>query len=587
MPLKPGVDISQANTEMSYLAQQVERADPKGVEHLRYPVEPLRDVIVGDIRPLLAALAGAVALVLLISIFNVASLLLTRAVTRQQEIAIRVSIGAGRRRLVQQLLTESLLLSLSGGAVGVAVALLGIRVLRTLAPPGITPLDMAGIDGRVLLFTALLSVLCGVIFGVVPAVAAARPNLALALREGGSRGGESRGHRALRNAMVVGEIALSAVLLAGAGLLIRSFVALDNVPAGFNARADQLITMRISPSGGKYAESTVLSAYWSQVVQRISGLPGVESTALSVWLPPDHSAMSDSFEIQGKTPPDGGPVVPVPIVTQDYFKTLQIPLLRGRYFDDRDTMNSPRVTIISQDLARRYFPGEDPIGKKLKHGGPNSANPPMEIIGVAGDVKYEGMAVPDEPVYYEASSQVPDRPMWLVVRAHGNADGLRSAIQSRISTLDADVPISKAGSMAESMDETVALPRFRTLLMGAFACTALLLAAVGIYGLMAYSVLRRTPEMAIRMALGANRTAVVAMVFKAVLMQTAAGLSIGIPLAFLAGHLVSSLLYKTRAYDPLAFIGSALVIVLCALLAGLIPALRAASIDPIAALRME
>jgi putative ABC transport system permease protein len=585
--LKQGVSLAQANAEMAGLARQVELSDPKGADHLHYPVESLRESILGDVRPLVRALAGAAFLVLLVSVFNIANLILARSVTRQQEIAIRLSIGAGFRRLLRQLLTESMMLALAGGAVGMLLAFLAIGALRMLAPPGIPRLDTIGMDDRVLFFTLIVSVLCGTIFGLVPAFAATRGDLTRTLKESGRGAGESRGHRMLRSSLVVAEITLSAVLLACAGLLIRSFLTLDNMPTGFSAPADRLIVMRISPSGEKYAQAQTLSVYWGEVLRRISGLPGVESSALAVWLPPDHSAMSDSFEIQGRTPPDGGPVVPVPIVTQGYFKTLQIPLVRGRSFDGRDTLTSPRVTIVSQNLARRYFPGEDPIGKQLKHGGPQSTNPYMEIVGVVGDVKYEGMAVPDEPVYYEASSQSPNRPMWLVVRAQGDTRLLIPAIRSNIAAIDSNVPVSNVGTMAEALYETVALPRFRSVLMGTFGALALLLAGIGIYGVMAYRVLRRTQEIAVRIALGATRSTVVSIVLRSVLMQTAIGLSLGILVALVAGHLISSQLYETKAYDPLIFIGVALVLTFCALMAGVIPARHAASIDPMRALRAE
>jgi putative ABC transport system permease protein len=585
--LKRGVSLDQVNAEMANLARQVERADPKGTEHLRYPVEPLREVIVGDMRPLLAALTGAVALVLLISIFNVANLMLARSMARQQEIAVRLGIGAGRRRLVQQLLTESIMLALAGGAAGAVLAVLGNRLLHTLAPAGIPRLDAIGIDGRVLAFTFLVSVLSGVVFGLVPALGATRTNLTISLREGGRGGTESRGYRTLRSALVVIEMALSVILLAGAGLLIRSFMSLSDVRAGFDASAHQLLTMQISPSSEKYEQPYRLSSYWNQIIERVNKLPGVELSALAVWLPPDHSAMSDSFEIQDRTPPDGGPVVPVPIVSEDYFKTLQVPLLRGRYFDSRDTMTSPRVTIISQNLARRYFPGEDPIGRRLKHGGPNSDNPSMEIVGVVGDVKYEGAAVPDEPVYYEASSQEPNRPMWLVVRTHGDAHVSISAVRSTISDLDADVPVSHVGSMSEAIVDSVALPRFRSLLMGTIACVALLLAAVGIYGVMAYSVAQRTQEMAIRMALGATKGNVTWLLVGNGALLALSGIGMGLIGAIAFVRILKTMLFGVSAGDPFTFGAAALLLMFVALMACYIPARRARRINPMQALRTE
>lgn len=585
--LKPGVSLDQANAEMANLASQVENSNPKGVEHLRYPVEPLRDVIVGDIRPLLIALSGAVALVLLISIFNVAGLMLVRAVARQQEFAIRLSIGAGRRRLVHQLLTESIVLAIAGGVTGTALALLGIRMLHTLAPSGVARLDTVGIDIRVLGFNFLVSVLSGVVFGLVTAYGVTRTNLTQSLKEGGRGKTESRGYRTLRSALVVAEISLSVILLAGAGLLVRSFVSLSNVRAGFDANAHRLLTMQISPGTKKYEQPDLLSTYWNQLVEQVNKLPGVESSALSVWLPPDHSAMSDSFVIQGRTPQDGGPVVPVPIVSQDYFKTLQIPLLRGRYFDRQDTMTSPRVTVISQALARRYFAGEDPVGKRLKHGGPNSGNPSMEIVGVVGDVKYNGVAVPDEPVYYEASSQELDRPMWLVVRTQGDAHESISAIRATIHGLDADVPISHVGSMSEAMYDSVALPRFRSMLMGAFAGAALLLACVGVYGVTAYSVSQRTQEMAIRMALGATKMNVTLLLVGNGALITLSGICLGLIGAFAAVRALKTMLFGISPADPLTFGSVALLLLFVSVVACYLPALRARRIDPIKALRTE
>ena len=585
--LKPGVTLAEVNVEMAGLAQGVERADPKRLERLRYPVVGLTEAIVGDVRPLLVALAAAVALVLLIAVFNVGNLLLARAAVREQEIAIRLSIGAGRNRLIQQLLTESIVLALAGGGIGVFVAFICTRLLRASPPPGIPRLESLSIDGRVLLFTLLLCILSGVAFGLVPAIGATRPNLSMVLQEAGRGGGEGPRRRRLRNIFVVAEIAIAAVLLAGAGLLIRSFLTLGEVPIGFGARPDHLLSMQVAPSGDSYGQRQRLAIYWGAVIREVSSLPGVGSAALSIWLPPDHAAMSDSFEIQGKTPPDGGPVVPVPIVSDGYFRTLEIPLLRGRTFDGRDTPASPPVTIISENLARRYFPGEDPVGKHLKHGGPQSNNPYMEIIGVVADVKYEGAGSPDEPVYYESSSQVPDRPMWLVVRTHDDPHQLMAAIRSRVAALDGNVPISHIGTMDESMYASVALPRFRTILMGAFALIALLLATIGIYGVMSYSVLQRTQELAIRLALGATRANVIGRVVGHGVFLALCGIMIGSVGALAFVRTLRSMLFDVSPSDPAIFSGAALLLFAVAVTASYIPALRAARKDPLRALRRE
>jgi predicted permease len=585
--LKPGVTLAEVNAEMAGLAQAVERADPKRLERLRYPVIGLTEAIVGKVRPLLVALAAAVALVLLIAVFNVGNLLLARAAAREHEIAIRLSIGAGRKRLIQQLLTESIVLALAGGGIGAFVAFICTRLLRASPPPGIPRLETLSIDGGVLLFTLLICILSGVAFGLVPAIGATRPNLSMVLQEGGRGGGEGLGRRRLRSIFVVTEIAIAAVLLAGAGLLIRSFLILGEVPIGFGARPDHLLTMQISPEGDTYGQQQRLAIYWRAVIREVSSLPGVDSAALSIWLPPDHAAMSDSFEIQGKTPPDGGPVVPVPIVSNGYFRTLQIPLLRGRSFDGRDTPTSPSVTIISENLARRYFVGEDPIGKRLKHGGPQSNNPYREIVGVVGDVKYEGAGTQDEPVYYESSSQVPDRPMWLAVRTQDDPHGLIPAIRNRVAALDGNVPISHISTIDESMYASVALPRFRSILMGAFALIALLLAAIGIYGVMTYSVLQRTQELAIRLALGATRGNVIGRVVGHGIFLALCGIMIGSVGALGFVRTLRSMLFDVSASDPIIFSGVALLLFAVAVTASYIPALRAARKDPLQALRRE
>jgi predicted permease len=585
--LKPGVTLAEVNAEMAGLAQGVERADPKRLERLRYPVVGLADAILGNVRPLLVALAVAVALVLLIAVFNVGNLLLARAAVREQEIAIRLSIGAGRKRLIQQLLTESIVLALAGGGIGVFLAFICTRFLRASPPPGIPRLETLSVDGRVLLFTLLICILSGVAFGLVPAIGATRPNLSMVLQEGGRGGGEGLRRRRLRNIFVVAEIAIAVILLSGAGLLMRSFLVLGEVPMGFGAQPDHLLTMQVAPSGDTYGQQQRLAIYWGAVIREVSSLPGVDSAALSIWLPPDHAAMSDSFEIQGKTPPDGGPVVPAPIVSDGYFRTLQIPLLRGRTFDARDTPTSPPVTIISENLARRYFPGEDPVGKRLKHGGPQSNNPYMEIVGVVADVKYEGAVAPEEPVYYESSSQVPDRPMWLVVRSHDDPHRLIPAIRNRVAALDGNVPISHIGTMDESMYASVALPRFRSILMGAFALIALLLAAIGIYGVMSYSVLQRTQELAIRLALGATRGNMISTVVRHGISLALCGIMIGSVGALAFVRTLRSMLFHVSPSDPAIFSGVALLLFAVAVTASYIPALRAARKDPLRALRRE
>src|SRR5262249_26415894 len=368
--LRRGVTLEQVNREMDELGVEVERADPKGVERVRYPVTTLTEEVTGDVRPLLAILSGAVALVLLIAVFNVANLSLARATVRQREMAIRSSLGAGSAQLVRQLLIECIVLSLAAGLAGIVLATSGVSLLGALAPPGLPRADEISVNGRVLLFTLLVSVASGVAFGLVPAFGAAHATPAGRLKEGGRNSETASGGR-LRAALVVSEIALSIVLLVGAGLLIRSFILLGRVQTGFQAPPERLLTLQLSPTGSQYREQPQLLAYWRQVLSRVQAVAGVESAAVAITLPPDRIAFSASFEIPDRTPKEGGPVVPVPWVSYDYFGTLGIPVRRGRVFDRDDKPGSPGVVVISEALARKYFPGEDPIGQRLKHGGPS------------------------------------------------------------------------------------------------------------------------------------------------------------------------------------------------------------------------
>ena len=584
--LRPNVTMEQANREMDALGAEVERADPKGVERVRYPVTTLMEEVTGDTRPLLAVLSGAVSLVLLIAVFNVANLMLARATVRQREMAIRMSLGAGSVQLARQLLTECVILSLFAGLTGAALAVAGVSLLRALAPPGLPRADEIVVDGRVLLFTLLVSVASGVAFGLAPTFGVARSNPGKRLQEAG-RNNDSGGSGRLRAALVVSEISLSIMLLAGAGLLIRSFLLLGRVQTGFQSPTERLLTMQLSPTGPHYRELQQRSAFWREVLSRVQAVAGVESAALAITLPPNRVAFSDSFEIPGRTPKEGGPVVPVPWVSYDYFHTLGIPVLRGRVFGRRDKPGSPGVVVISEALARRYFPGEDPIGKRLKHGGPSLNNPYWEIIGVVADVKYEGLGGELVPVYYESADQYTAGPMWLVVRTAGHAQHWLTAARAEIRAIDPNVPVARAGSMEEALHESIAIPQFRTTVMVIFAVSALLLAAVGIYGVLAYAVERRTREIGVRMALGATPRGVLGLVIGQGSRLVSMGIVLGLIGAFVLTHALQGMLFGVSASDTVSFAGAALVLGAVAIIASLIPAWRAARIDPITALRQE
>ena len=581
--LKPGVTLAQASAEMDAIAREVEQANPRMYTRLRFPVISLREIVVGDIRPLLWVLSGAVALVLLISVSNVANLMLARATARQREIAIRLSIGAGRGQLVRQFMTESIILSFAGGALGTALAVWGVAALQWLAPRDLPRLSELSVDTRVLAFTALVSLASAVLFGLAPALAASSVALGEGLKEGG-RGGESRRHGRTRSLLVVAQVTFSVLLLIGAGLLIRSFTLLGQVNPGFHASPDRLLTMFISPTGPRFdRQGVALAAYWVQLLDRVRALPGVEAASLSNALPPDRRAFSDGYEIESKPSPPGSQRPPVPIlfVSHDYFKALGVPLLRGRWFDHQDTADSKPVTVISDAMVRRHFPGENPIGQRLKQSG----SPYMEIVGVVGDVKYQGLDRENEPAFYQLSFRGGD--MWLLVRTRGDAQAMAAVVRQEIRALDAGVPVDRVGAMAQALAESVSLQRFRSLLMTVFAVTALLLAAIGIYGVIAYSVAQRRQEIGVRMALGATRSGVIRLVVGQGSRLAIVGIVLGLAGAVGLTRFLEKMLFGVTASDTVTFAGAAIVLGAVAIVASLIPALRAAGIDPVTALRQE
>ncbi|HEY7112732.1 MAG TPA: ABC transporter permease [Thermoanaerobaculia bacterium] len=586
--LKPGITREQAAAEMDTIAHGVERANPKDYTQLRFPVRSLRDTIVGDVRPLLWLLTIAVGLVLLIAISNVANLTLARATAREREVALRVSIGASRGQIVRQFLSESLMLSLAGGGCGIALAFWGIKTLKWLGPQDLPRAGEIAVDARVLAFTVLVSVLGAVLFGVAPALASsgAAPNEAL--KEGGRSGGSQRHGRA-RGALVIAQMSLSVVLLIGAGLLIRSFNLLGHVDLGFAAPPDRVLTMPVSPTGPRWRDNAALNVFWTQLLERVQSLPGVLAASIANTTPPDRLAFTDGYEIESKPLPPGSdhPAVPVPFVSHGYFKTLGIPLLRGRVFDQRDTADSPRVTVISATMARRHFPGEDPIGQRLKHGGRSLKNPWMEIVGIVGDAKYQGLGEKPEPVYYELSDQVPFRPMWLLVRTETDAHALAPAVREEIRKLDPNVVAESSTTMAEAVSESVSMPRFRSLLMTAFAAMALLLAAIGIYGVIAYSVAQRTQEIGVRMALGSSRSRMLVYIVGQGSRLVIAGIAVGLAGAFAVTRMLEGMLFGVTSSDAVTFTGAVLVLGAVAIAACAVPALRASRIDPIRALRHE
>ena len=586
--LKHGVTIEQAQLETNTIGQRIMRENPY-YRNLTLPVERLRDAIVGDVRTPLLVLIGAVGLVLLIAVVNVANLMLARATTREGEMALRLSLGAGRMRLVRQLLTESLLLSIAGGVAGLLVSYGGIQLLRSWNPGNLPLIEYVELDGRALGFMLLTAVVTGLLFGLAPAVQGMRANLNSTLKEGGrgARAGTSTARR-IRTALVVSEIALSLMLMTGAGLLIRSLEHLERVTGGFAAPPRDILTIAVSPSDRKYNDAQAFRNLYEDMLERARQVPGVEAVALSDTLPPDRQEDADTFTIQGQVLVSGeqNPAVSDAIISGDYFRAMRIPLLKGRFFTPQDKQESAPVVIISDSLARHFFPGQEPLGRRIKQSGPDNQAPFMEVVGVVGDVKYTGLQKDTDAAYYMPYGQNFGRRMYVVVRTSLGA-ALAPALRRAVQAADPGVTLNQVETMQETLSRAVALPRFDTVLLAAFALVALLLAAVGIYGIIAYSVAQRTHEIGVRMALGAGQGSVLGMVIRQGASLALIGILLGLSGAFALTRLLSNLLFGVSSTDPLTFAAVALGLLAVALLASFIPARRATRISPVTALRYE
>ena len=587
--LKPGVMFEQAQAETNAIGRGIEQANRNVYARVSMPVVPLRESLVGNARPALLVIFGAVILVLLIATVNVANLLLARANSREREMSIRFGLGATRARVLRQLLTESVLLALAGGAAGLVVAYLGIQALRAWNPGNLPRVEDIHLDAGVLGFTALLSLITGILFGLAPALQSSRGDLTAALRERAAGANARMGRQRTQGLLVISEIALSLMLLVGAGLLLRSFVALMQVNPGFTTSPRNLVAMRLSLNPAKYSSEQASLGFHERVLERARQLPGVQFAALSNTLPPNREADSDTFVIEGQSLETAltNPSVTVATVSGDYFKALGIPLLQGRYFDERDRLDSPRVTIISASMAMTYFPGRNPLGMRLKQSGPSlSQTPYMEIVGVAGDTKYVGLQGHNAAAYYLPYTQNMDK-LYVVARSAVPAGSLTPMLRREVQQIDPEVVISDAGTIEQAISASVAAPRFRAFLVGVFAALALLLAAIGIYGVIAYSVAQRTHEIGVRMALGAQRRTVLRMILGQSATLLAIGIALGLAGSFALTRTLSALLFGVTATDPLTFAGVSLLLAFVALIASFIPAQRATRIDPVIALRWE
>ncbi|MGA9770126.1 MAG: ABC transporter permease [Blastocatellia bacterium] len=601
--LKSNVTIEQARAEIVGLTSQLEQQYPENAG-VGANVVSLREETVGQIQTALYILLGAVGFVLLIACANVANLLLARAAARQKEIAIRTTLGASRTRIIRQLLTESVMLSLVGGILGMMLALWGVDALASLTPDELPRFSEIEIDGRVLGFTLLVSLLTGIIFGLIPALQTSKPDLNESLKEGsrGSTGGVTS-HR-VRNTLVIVEIAISLMLLIGAGLMINSFARLSTVNPGFNPK--NVLTMSIALPEAKYPDTRPeqKSGFFRELIEKVSTLPGVESASATSILPMTGNS-SKLFTRQDRPAPtsiENIPLIKYFQISPGYFHTMAIPLEKGRFFDERDNGDSQTVAIINETAARRFFPDEDPIGKIVLTGVPEEMVPPgllppgfrfprLKIVGIIGDLRSDGLSEQVKPEIYVPHAQggafETYLAMSLAVRTTVDPLSLSAAVRSQVSSIDKDQPVASITTMESRLADSLARPRFSTLLLGIFAGLALLLAAVGLYGVMSYAVAERTHEIGIRMALGAQGSDVLKMVVKQGLMLTGIGIGLGLVGAFFLTRLMVSLLFGVSATDPVTFALISLVLTGVALGACFVPARRATKVDPMIALRYE
>ena len=584
--LKPGVTYEQSQAEMNSIGSRLEQQYNEFNANWGVNVVPLRRQFTGEIRLALLALLGAVGMVLLIACANVANLLLVRAAGRQREVAVRAALGAGRGRIIRQLLTESLLLAGLGGLAGLTLAWRGADLLVSLAPPDLLNLSQVKINAAVLGFTLGISLLTGVIFGLAPAFEATRLNLTESLKEGGKNIGGSIRSQRLRNSLVVLEIALALVLLISAGLLIRSFARLQGVDPGFNAQ--NVLTMRVSLPRSKYDNDQKRVNFFRQAVAQMQLLPGVESACAVSFLPfaAPHSGTGVDIEGRPKLPPGQGLTTGVMVSDMNYFRAMQIPLKRGRLFTDQEAAEMRHVVVVNEAFARVNFPGEDPLGKRVVIYMKND-NQPCEIIGVVGDSKHMNLDAEVRPMSYWPHPELAYPGMTFVIRTKGEPTVVVGAARNVIRALDPEQPVADVRSMESLIGTSVARARFNTLLLAIFAVVALLLAGVGIYGVMAYSVAQRTHEIGVRMALGARATDVLRLVVRRGMTLALAGVAIGVAASFAMTQLMKTLLFNVSVTDPLTFVGVPLLLAFVALLACLIPARRAAKVDPMVALRYE
>lgn len=582
--LKPGVTLQQAQADMTAIAQGLERQFPDADEGWTVMLTSLHEQVVGNIRTTLLVLLGAVGFVLLIVCANVANLLIARAMARTKEIATRIALGASRARLIQQLLTESLLLALLGGVPGLLFAALGVRLLINVSPESIPRAEEIKVDLKVLGVTLAISLLTGLLFGLIPAWQSTKPNLNESLKEGGRDPGGGFSRR-IRSMLVISEVSLTLVLLISAGLMIKSFYRLQEVRPGFSP--ENLLTMRVVLPPSKYAEGHQKAAFYQQALQRIGTVPGVASAGASTIIPLNGESTIFRFTIEGRPPSYPSEVLTANYraISPSYFRTMRIPFLRGRDFTDQDTEDSPGAVIISESMMRRYWPDEDPTGKHIivNFGKPIS----REIVGVVGDVKHSALEAESSAEMYVPHLQTPWAAMYLVVHTASDPNTFVPIIRKEILAVDKDQSVAGVKTMEQIISESVSQRRLSMILLILFAGLALVLAAVGIYGVMAFSVSQRRHEIGIRLALGAQQFDVIKLIVRQAMAMALAGVTVGLAAAFLLTRILASLLYGVGATDTITFVAVPLIMGSVAFLASYIPAREATKVDPIMALRYE
>lgn len=582
--IKPGVSLRQAQTEMSTIANSLAQQYPESNAERGIRLVTLQDDMVGDIRLALLMLIVAVGFVLLIACANITNLMLARALRRQKEIAIRTALGATRLRLARQLVTESLILSLLSGALGILLAFGGVEFLTRISPGTIPRLGEISVDLRVVGFTVIISLLTGLIFGLAPALHASKPDLHNTLKEGKGMSGSGTGRQRARRWLIITEMALALVLLIGAGLLIKSFFKLSGVEPGFNP--SNTLTMAVTLFPPKYKTRADLSSFYTQLLQRIETVPGVQSAGATSHLPFSGRDYGLDFNIVGHPLVSPGETMAARyrVISLNYLRTMEIPLLKGRDFTESDRREAPPVVLINETLAHRYFPNEDPLGKLLNLEGYEA---PREIVGVIGSVKHVKLDTEAKPEIYAPQMQAPQPTMTIVVRTTSDPLSFVNAMRSQVTAVDKDQPVYDVKTMDQYLSESVAQPRFRTMLLAIFAAVALILATIGIYGLISHSVNHRMQELGIRIALGAKPRDLFKLVVGQGLLLAIEGIVIGLIASIFLTRIISALLFGVSSTDPITFIGIPLLLIGVAFVASYLPARKAMKVDPIVALRSE